>query len=255
VSYFQVKSLIALLFTTAGVTALVSMLTLMGRSERRMSVTGLRATHRASGYVFAALLAVAAIIGLGYLAAAGDGLPLRGVIHWVLASLLVVVLGLKIVIVRYFKQFLKFAPVFGLIVFSLAFLVVVVSAVFYLVTGGAVGGGRPSVAALEETAEVSAVGTEERSTGEAATTGDPARGEALFARHCAFCHHADSEESKIGPGLAGLFGREALTSSGGPVTPENVRAQLTDPVGTMPSFAGSLSERDLVDMVAYMQRL
>ena len=252
-SYFQAKSLIALLFMGAGVTALVSMLTLMGRSERRLSVLGLRGTHRTAGYVFAGLLVVAAIMGLRYLAVAGDGLALRGVIHWVVATMLVVVLGLKIVIVRFYKQFLKFVPIFGLIVFSLAFIVVVVSAVFFLITGGAGGARRPTVAATS--GEPPAAAVARSPTPGLSVSGDVSRGEALFARHCSFCHHTDSEETKIGPGLANLLSRDALSSSGKPATPENVRAQLVDPVGTMPSFGETFSETDLADIVAYLQGL
>jgi cytochrome c2 len=244
-SYFHAKSLIALLLTAAGVAALVSMLTLMGRSERKLGPAVLRATHRAAGYVFAGLLAIAAGMGLRHLAAAGDGLPLRGVIHWVLATLLVVVLGLKIVIARFYKQFLKFVPVLGLIVFSLAFVVVVVSAVFFLITGGAVGAGRPTVGAAASR------------TGLAGPSGlgDAVLGEALFARHCSFCHYVDSVNAKIGPGLAGLLGRATLSSTGAPATLENVRLQLVEPVGTMPSFAGTLSEDELRDLLAYLATL
>lgn len=243
-SYFQAKTLIALLFMGAGVTALVSMLTLMGRSERRLGVLALRTTHRTAGYVFSGLLVVAAVMGLRYLAAAGDGLPLRGVIHWSAASLLIVVLGLKIVIVRFYKQFLKFVPVFGLIVFSLAFVVVVLSAVFFLVTGGSAGAERLTARAVSEARLDAAAGA----------VGDPTQGEALFGSHCVFCHDSDTEETKIGPGLSGLLSRAELPTSGRSATPDNVRAQLVAPVGTMPSFA-KLSESDLSDLVAYLGTL
>jgi mono/diheme cytochrome c family protein len=243
-SYFHIKSLIALLLMAAGVTAVVSMLTLMGRSERRLGVPVLRAIHRAAGYVFAALLVAAAILGLRYLAVAGDGLPLRGVLHWVAASLLIVVFALKIVIVRFYKQFLKFVPVLGLLVFSLAFVVVVVSAVFFVVAGGTAVGGAVSEGAPEDAGRDGAQ-----------VAGDPSRGEELFGRHCGFCHHAESEEAKIGPGLAGLFARATLRSSGKPATAANVRTQLLDPVGTMPSFSGTLSGDDLKDLIAYLTKL
>ena len=244
-SYFEAKSLIALLFMGAAVTAVVSMLTLMGRSERKLSILGLRATHRTAGYVFAGLLVVAAIMGLRYLAAAGDGLALRGVIHWVLATFLVVVLGLKIVIVRYYKQFLKFVPVFGLIVFCLAFVVAVVSAVFFLVARGPAAAGDARVVPAEQQSSEATI----------LTAGDPNRGEGLFGRHCAFCHHAESEESKIGPGLAGVLSGDVLSSSRIPATSESVRAQLMDPAGTMPSFAGVLSDQDLDHLIAYLRTL
>jgi mono/diheme cytochrome c family protein len=159
----------------------------------------------------------------------------------------VVVLALKIAIVRYYKQFLKFVPVFGLIVFSLAFVVVVVSAVFFLVAGGDFGAGRPAVEAKSTEAPAAASGSPSTPV-----PGDASEGEALFARHCSFCHHADSDDAKIGPGLANLLTGGEPLSNGQPATPENVRAQLVDPVGSMPSFAETLSEAELDDMMAYL---
>ena len=116
-SYYAIKSLLAVFFLAAGATALVSMLTLMGRSERRLGALTLMRTHRIAGYVFVALVVVLATMGFRHLARAGDGLPLRGVIHWTLALFLVAALALKLVIVRSYRQFIKFVPVFGLIVF------------------------------------------------------------------------------------------------------------------------------------------
>jgi mono/diheme cytochrome c family protein len=245
VSYYDAKSLIALLLMVVGVTALASMLTLMGRPGTRLGGPALRATHRAAGYAFVMLVAVAAAMGLRHLGSVGDTLPLRGVIHWVLATLLVVVLGLKVVISRFFKQLLKLAPALGLAVFSLAFVVVVVSAVFFLVTGGAVGGWAPTVEVVSS--EVQPV--------EASGPPDVVLGEALFARHCSHCHYADREDTKIGPGLAGLLKGGTLPSTGMPATIESVRAQILDPVGVMPPFAARLSDKELRDLLAYVATL
>lgn len=237
-SYYATKSLLALFFLAAGVTALVSMLTLIGRSERRLGAQALMRTHRSAGYVLVALLVVLAAMGLRYLAAAGDGLPLRGVIHWTLAFLLVVVLALKIAIVRSYRQFIKFVPVFGLIVFSLAFVVAAVSAGFFVLTGA----GRTVVVARPQAEQVS-------------RAGDGGAGEAIFKRNCQICHFADSAEAKMGPGLGGLFARDRLPSSGRPVTRDNVRIQIETPVGSMPSFGSRLSQDELSDLLAYLQTL
>jgi mono/diheme cytochrome c family protein len=245
VSYYHFKSLIALLVMVAGVTALTSMLTLMGRSDARLGGPALRAIHRAAGYAFAVLVAVATVMGLRHLGFVADALPLRGVVHWVLATLLVVVLGLKVVISRFFKQLLKLAPALGLTVFSLAFVVVVVSAVFFLITGGVVGAWAPAVEVL----------TSQTQPVEASGLPDVALGEALFARHCSHCHYADRGDSKIGPGLAGLLSRGTLSSTGMPATVESVRAQILDPVGAMPSFAARLSDEELRDLLAYVATL
>ena len=73
-SLFVTKTLLAVLFVAAGLTAALSMLTLMGKAERKMGVMALRNTHRVAGYTFAALLVVLAILGLQYLSSAGDTL-------------------------------------------------------------------------------------------------------------------------------------------------------------------------------------
>ncbi len=135
-TFFQIKALLAVLLVAAGLTAALSMLTLMGRTERRLGVIALLRTHRAAGYVFVCALLVLAVMGVRYLSAVGDTLPLRGVLHWVLASLLVFLLALKLAIVRFFKQFIKYVPVMGMTVIVLALLVAAVSLGFFLVTQG-----------------------------------------------------------------------------------------------------------------------
>jgi mono/diheme cytochrome c family protein len=59
-----------------------------------------------------------------------------------------------------------------------------------------------------------------------AASGDPAKGKTVF-ENCAVCHNADSTETKMGPGLKGLFKRDKL-KSGKKVTEANVRARIDD---------------------------
>lgn len=61
-------------------------------------------------------------------------------------------------------------------------------------------------------------------------------GALVFNQKCIVCHHADKTESKIGPGLKGLFQRDKLPVSGRPVTEDGVRAQLREPFRNMPAF-------------------
>lgn len=271
---FQVKALLAVLLTAAGLTAAFSMLTLMGTTERRIGAKALRNTHHAAGYTFSALLAVLAVMGLRYLSAAGDTLPVRGVLHWTLASLLVFLLLLKLLIVRFFKQFLRYVPVLGMAVITLALVVVTLSAVFFAVTGAGPDerpartvSGEPdafpyvapadaSPQADEAAAGAAAADTVRGGAGRAETpASDAAGGRAAFGTYCSGCHYADSREKKIGPGLAGLFGRDALPVGGGPVTQESVLGQLDSPVGTMPSFRGFLSDEQARDLIAYLETL
>lgn len=81
-----------------------------------------------------------------------------------------------------------------------------------------------------------------------------AAGEALFAQKCSFCHFTDSTETKVGPGLKGLFQREKMTRSGWPMTQENIRRQLKTPFEQMPAF-GSLSDGEIDALIAYLKSL
>jgi cytochrome c2 len=81
-------------------------------------------------------------------------------------------------------------------------------------------------------------------------------GAALFVeKGCAHCHYTESIETKIGPGLKGLFERDELPASSRAVTEENVIRQLEDPYGQMPSFADRLTKEERNRMVGYLKGL
>jgi hypothetical protein len=131
----SLKFIFALLLLAAGAVALLTMLALMGRAERRGASPGaLKAIHRVAGYAFAACLVVLVARGASLLSVEGDQIPLRVVFHMVLALGIVVLLTLKIVIARFYRQLLKYAPVLGIILFSFAFVVTALSAGFVALT-------------------------------------------------------------------------------------------------------------------------
>jgi cytochrome c len=63
------------------------------------------------------------------------------------------------------------------------------------------------------------------STGLAA--GDAAAGEQLFASHCGICHATQPGVNKIGPSLAGVFGRKSGTEAGFDYSPALKAAAIT----------------------------
>lgn len=231
-----VKSLIATGFIIFGFLAVWSMFTLMGRTETKLGKTALRRIHKIFGFIFLILLLVLSYYCAILVRAGGDNLPIRGVIHSVLALGLFIVLILKIAIVRFYNQFMRFVPVMGIIVFVLAFLVYATSAGFYFLMQARSKPATPpemttSLSILEQ------------------------QGKDIFEEHCAFCHHADRLDSKLGPGLKGILKAETLPASGRPATRENVRDQLVKPVGGMPSFKTTLSEEDLGALLVYLGTL
>ena len=68
-----------------------------------------------------------------------------------------------------------------------------------------------------------------------AADGDAKKGQSVFD-NCAVCHNSDSTETKIGPGLKGLFKREKLVN-GKPVNDANVKGLITDALAVGPEGA------------------
>ena len=79
-------------------------------------------------------------------------------------------------------------------------------------------------------------------------------GAALFAKKCGFCHFTESRDTKVGPGLKGLFDRETLLASGRPVSAENIRRQLIEPVAEMPAFK-DLEEEEIRQLTDFLKTL
>ena len=97
--------------------------------------------------------------------------------------------------------------------------------------------------------------------------GDPAKGEKVFKK-CKACHALEAGKKKIGPSLAGMFGRTAGTVEGfkyssamkdsGVVWDEQtVDEFLAKPKTFIPktkmSFPGLKKEQDRADIIAYLK--
>jgi cytochrome c len=85
--------------------------------------------------------------------------------------------------------------------------------------------------------------------------GDAAKGKATFSSNCDVCHNAESTETKVGPGLKGLFQKATLNNKK-KVTDANVLDLIVkgSPAG-MPPFEDSLSDQERADVLAYLKTL
>jgi mono/diheme cytochrome c family protein len=84
--------------------------------------------------------------------------------------------------------------------------------------------------------------------------GDAEKGKMTFDENCSVCHNADSEETKVGPGLKGLFKHEKL-KNGKPVNEANVRAMINSGGNGMPSYADLLSDDERANVIEYLKTL
>ena len=237
-SFFLFKSILAIFFLLAAIIAVITMLSLMGKAERKVSVQILRKMHKGSGFVFAGLLLVISYFCLKYWAMVGDQISTRAVLHGVLSFALIIIFILKISIVQYYKQFLRFVPIMGMIVFVLSFMVFSTSAGFFFLR---------ILATKPESLEIS-------EPSQTLHQGNAEKGAALFKSKCLSCHYANKEENKHGPGLKNVLKKEKLPFSKRPSSIENIKKQLKTPFLTMPSFV-SLSEQEIADLIAYLKTL
>jgi hypothetical protein len=127
---YLLKTILGTAFLAAALTSFLSMMTLMGKPEMKTDPAKLKKIHRASGIVIGILLAPLIYLGARFLARTGDAMSIRAGFHVVLAIAFVVLLILKIAIVRVYRNFLKHAPVLGMMIFILAVIVFAISAGF-----------------------------------------------------------------------------------------------------------------------------
>jgi hypothetical protein len=131
-SDMTVKTILAALFLIAGAGAFLTMMTAMGKPGMAGVPGKGRKAHRIFGWLYVALLVPLVYLGLSFVRETGDGMSTRGVFHVVLAETLVALVLLKLLVVRFFRGFLKNAPALGMAVFSLTLVVFLITAGFFL---------------------------------------------------------------------------------------------------------------------------
>ena len=236
-SIYLWQSLLAIAFFIFALAAFFTMFAVMGKMELKASTQRLRSRHKIFGGLFVLILIVQSLVSLRHVQIMGDQLSLRAVLHAVLALTLIVVFSLKILSVKYFKKFMKFAPALGMIIISLVFLVTATSAGYFFLRM------KQPISSLEsQISDFTDI------------AGVPENGQRIFRNRCETCHVPDSDRRKTGPGMKGILAREKLPSSERPATAANIIEQLHRPLRTMPAFPG-LSQRELADLLSYLETL
>jgi hypothetical protein len=136
-SDYLLKSLIAMVLLGTGSAAFLSMMALLGKTERKADPVKLRKFHHAAGYAFLVLLAPLVYFGANFLSELGESLTVRAVFHFALAAALLALVLLKLLVVRVYKQFLKYAPGLGMAIFSLTLVIFLITAGYFFLRGGA----------------------------------------------------------------------------------------------------------------------
>jgi len=132
-SDMMIKTIVAALFLAAGTGAFLTMMSLMGRPGKNGDTGKARKVHKVFGWLYVVLLAPLVYLGIDFLGEMGDGMSTRAVFHVVLAETLIALLLVKVLIVRFFKGFVKTATALGMALFVLTVVVFLVTAGFFIV--------------------------------------------------------------------------------------------------------------------------
>ena len=84
--------------------------------------------------------------------------------------------------------------------------------------------------------------------------GVAAKGKEVFESNCSVCHNSDSTETKVGPGLKGLFKRAELNNKK-KVNEANVREMINMGGNGMPSYDDMLTAAEKADVIAFLKTL
>ena len=135
--------------------------------------------------------------------------------------------------------------------------------VLFVLSFFAVGSASPQEAESQEDSKAASTQKEgeEKTTTAAASTGDAAKGEAIFQQNCEFYHDAKSNETRVGPGLKGVLKElpESHTTSEGTEHTEHtvamIRKQIEEGSGGMMAMKDILSKEEIDNIIAYLQTL
>lgn len=230
---FFAKSILALPLMGFALINFMTMMQILGRTEKKFDPKTLRLIHRISGVCYVAVFVIIAYYCIKIMRASGQELPARGALHALLSVAAFLLLALKISFVRVYRKYFSSAPLLGITVVILTLCTTAISAGYYL----ALRVGKPAV-----------------SQNAAAMSDSTGYGSVLFQKNCADCHYPDKTETKIGPGFKELFKRDKLPVSGKPVTRANVVKQLKTPVEAMPPFP-ELTDEEVNALVSYLKSL
>jgi mono/diheme cytochrome c family protein len=191
-----------------------------------------------------------------YAAAGGEFSP-RANNHAVLAVVLFLVLVIKILVIRVYKQWKGLLLGYGQSAFILAMLMILSSAGWYLLVSQ-VGKGE-SAPPYAPSRRTSAPETQAEL---AARAGDVSKGKALYQQYCTPCHGVSGRGD--GPAAASLPVKPRNHTDGAymnALSDDRLAKAITQggaSVGKssiMPAWGSTLSEKDVQDVIAYLRTL
>lgn len=240
------------------ITGMITMFEIFGRSEKRYNGDTMKRIHRISGIIYLLLFGFVSYFCLSFIFLTKAELSTRAALHGVFALAVLVLFTLKFSYIRIYRRYYENAKMIGLIMALLTFGLVGTSAGYYLlVSDFGTNSSYDTIMQYKKHLALAKRPGKDTAVQRTIVKTDPesiGRGKNLFDSKCNFCHHDNSTETIVGPGLKGILKHARLPVSNRPATPENVVRQLKQPFNRMPSF-DYLTDREISDILAYLNTL
>jgi cytochrome c2 len=226
------------------------MFEVFGRSEKRFDIAKLKKLHQISGYLFLLLSLVITYYCLDFIIKTKAEPTSRATLHSVFSLAVILLIIIKIIFVRFYRQFYGQVQMIGLVIAILSFGMVGTSGGYYLFSTK-FGTDREIGEVIEQKHEtVSKAGKITLRTDSVSIK----NGKELYESKCSFCHDPYSTKTNVGPGHKDILKNHLLPVSKKPATPENIAEQLRNPHRDMPSFS-YLDDKDVQNIIAYLNTL
>lgn len=247
---FFLKSLFGVVLLILAVIAVFTMFEIFGRNEKKYDIEKLKKIHRANGILYFLLFIFISYFCVEYIVKTKVEPSPRALFHSLAAVVIVILLGLKVSIVRVYRQFYNQVKIIGVLIAIITFAMFAVSGGRYLlITKLGTDKAFMQAATLKKELMQETVNITLKTDPESIR-----RGKELYESKCYFCHDAYSNKREVGPGHKGILKNPLLPVSKKPATPENVADQIRRPYKDMPSFSYLLDE-DVESIVAFLNTL
>lgn len=252
---FVMKSILSLFIVLSALFALFTMLEVFGRGEKKYSIDRLKKLHRANGMFYILLYMVTAYFCLKFIMGTKAELSSRAVFHSVFALTVIVLLTVKVLFVRVYRQFYGQARTVGLVVALMTFGMVGTSGGYYLlITKFGTESAFKGVTEYKKEYKKEAKKGEIKKIAVRTDSESINRGMELYESKCFSCHAPHSTETIGGPGHRGILKNPVFPVSKRPATPENAARQIREPFNRMPAF-DYLTDEEIEDIIAYLNTL
>lgn len=243
---FLIKSFLSVLLFALTLFAMFTMFEIFGRADKKYSIEKLKRIHRINGKIYFLLFLLIAYFCLDFILNTKAEPSPRAAFHSVFALTVFILISLKVLFIRVYKQFYGQVKIIGLLIALITFGMIGTSTGYYLLI--AKFGTDIPIKKAEN------VKIEEKRFFAKTDTQSIAKGKELYDSKCYFCHEAHSEKWGVGPGHKGILKNPFFPVSKKPVTYENIVYQIRTPYKDMPSFS-YLSDEEISNLIAYLNTL